>query len=150
MAQESSDVYLSQFARGHTLRKRQAAELSELVSGEAEWLVGDFPDTVKRYSERAVALSSIKRVAPGLERYIARRAKDAPAYGIGTVMRSQTILHPVVGELTATDIDYWLGRDGRWDAVFNRAVVRELLKRAAVELKPEAELIMATARSDQP
>jgi len=151
MSYKSPNVHLSGFAKSPNLRKKQSIELSDLVSQEAPWLTNDFPRTVARYSDRSSALKSIRRVSPGIDRYIVRRAIGELAYGIATVMRDQTINHPDQGEITATDIDYWLGRDGRFDKVLHSSAVRDLLC-MAVDLKPEARssLIMATAREDQP
>ncbi len=89
-------------------------DLHDLVRNERDWLQEAFPGTVERYRSLPRAIRNVFRIATdkGIEAYVIRNGRHlGQAIGIGTVIPNQTLIHPRLGWIDGTDVDYWLSPD---------------------------------------
>lgn len=87
----------------------QGNRVKNLVEQNKDWLLGTYPGTVDRYRDYPHAVKNVARIAVNsqMDGYIVRH-KNGHEIGLATTISGQTLVHPEKGEVTGTDLDYWL------------------------------------------
>lgn len=93
-------------------QERQAYDIRQLVKREKRWLGVVRPDTLTRHRNLHKSTETLARMVldNDISLHIIRR--DKVAVGLGTIIRSLTVRHPIEEETyTGKQIDYWAQKD---------------------------------------
>lgn len=105
-------VRLERFADGYIGATSQGLDAHKMVRQHKNWLALHKPGTATRFRDPLHAVHNVRRLGRFGDDYHAylirgESNKHNGLLGLATLMTRQTVIHPQMGEVTGTDVDYW-------------------------------------------